>query len=546
MKTPGSCCGAPLMARPRRGTLKRRPTKQGTSYGVSFTYRGEEFYKHFGGEWEGWDEERAAEEQRFLMEKVNRGEWTPAKAAPARRLAGAASPSFQVEASQWLHRRKMRAGDPDGRTKTIRDLEWRLSVVMDKFGPEPIDRVDFALADELVVELCEERAAIERAEAEGVPLTRSVRDPRTGRSYEARRRGISNGSIRKALDVADRVLRDAQKRGVLAGEVPALKSAAPKADRPRRSFLEAEQIAAVLRAADLIEAEHRGLDWEMVAAIRASGRSTAALARELAVSDTLIRKVRRGELWNGEAGPRNRNDVPRRVIIETLILGGLRVSELCGLDGGHIDLGGGRLRIPRSATKSDAGERSVPTVPTLHRALTEHRNRYPSGTGRPAFPTRNDTRQNPDNIRSRILAAVRERANTLLEDEGRLQIAHMTPHTLRRTFASILAVCDVPPRRAMYLMGHTDPTLTLAVYQQVLDMGKGSVALLEGTLGCSLAEARAIYNGESTVADILGTNPEPTETRPRGSGRSNARAPRNGRRQRRVSGTNPEPSGENA
>jgi hypothetical protein len=54
--------GAPLMARPRRGSLKRRPTKQGTSYGVVFTYRGEEFYEHFGGEWEGWDEERAAEE----------------------------------------------------------------------------------------------------------------------------------------------------------------------------------------------------------------------------------------------------------------------------------------------------------------------------------------------------------------------------------------------------------------------------------------------------------------------------------------------------
>src|ERR1700753_2991983 len=88
--------GAPLMARPRRGTLKRRPTKQGTSYGVSFAYRGEESYEHFGGEWEGWDEDRAAEEQRFLMEKVNRGEWTPAKAAPAQRLAGVASPSFQV------------------------------------------------------------------------------------------------------------------------------------------------------------------------------------------------------------------------------------------------------------------------------------------------------------------------------------------------------------------------------------------------------------------------------------------------------------------
>jgi hypothetical protein len=28
----------------------------GISYGVAFTYRGEGFYEHFGGEWEGWDE----------------------------------------------------------------------------------------------------------------------------------------------------------------------------------------------------------------------------------------------------------------------------------------------------------------------------------------------------------------------------------------------------------------------------------------------------------------------------------------------------------
>jgi hypothetical protein len=72
----------------------------------------------------------------------------------------------------------------------------------------------------------------------------------------------------------------------------------------------------------------------------------------------------------------------------------------------------------------------------------------------------------------------------------------MTPHSLRRTFASILAVCDVPPRRAMYLMGHTDPSLTRAVYQQVLDMGKGSVEMLEEILGCTLADARAFYDGE--------------------------------------------------
>jgi len=490
------------MGRPRRGTLKRRPTKQGISYGVAFTYRGEEFYEHFGGEWEGWDEERAAEEQRFLMEKVNRGEWTSAKAESARGLATAAAPTFQVEASQWLHRRKVRAGDLEGRTKTMRDLEWRLSVVMDKFGPAPIDELDFGLADELVIELCEERAAIERAAAEGVPLMRAVRDSRTGTSYQARRRGVSNGSIRKALDAAERVLRDAKKRGVLVGEVPALKSAAPKVERPRRSFLEAEQIAAVLRAADLIEAERRGLTWERVDLIRSSSRSAVSLARELGVSDTLIRKVRRGELWNGGPAPRNRNDVPRRVVIDTLILGGLRVSEFCGLDGPHLDIAGGRVRVPRSATKSDAGERDIPIVPALRQGLTEHRTEYPSGQGEPAFPTRNGTRQHPDNVRARILAPIRERANEQLEAEGLLPIGHMTPHTLRRTFASMLAVCDVPPRRAMYLMGHTDPTLTLAVYQQVLNMGKGAVEILEQTLGCTLAEARAIYNGEARAAEV--------------------------------------------
>jgi hypothetical protein len=298
------------MGRPRSGTLRRQRTEQGISYGVAFSYRNQQVYVHLGGEWDGWDDERAAEEQRFLMEKVNRGEWTPPPTEVELDVATEPAPTFQVEASQWLHRRKLRAGDPEGESKTIRDLDWRLSVVIDKFGPVPIDRIDFALADELVVELCEERAAIERAIVEGSPLMRTV-STRSGRSYQARRRAVANGSIREALDTAERVLRDAKRRGVLVAELPALKSAAPKAERPRRSFLEIEQIAAVLRAADLI----------------------AVASPWLSVPD-------------------------------------------------------------------------------------------------------------PDNVRARILAPVRTRANELLEAERRLAIRLMAPHTLRRTFASILAVCD--------------------------------------------------------------------------------------------------------
>jgi hypothetical protein len=115
-------------------------------------------------------------------------------------------------------------------------------------------------------------------------------------------------------------------RGIVA-DVPELKAAAPKAERPSRSFLEPEQIAAVLRAADAIEAEYRGLTWDDIRRIRGSGASAVALARELGVSDSLIGKVRRAELWIDRAEPRNRNDVPRRVVVETLILAGPRISE---------------------------------------------------------------------------------------------------------------------------------------------------------------------------------------------------------------------------
>ena len=83
------------------------------------------------------------------------------------------------------------------------------------------------------------------------------------------------------------------------------------------------------------------------------------------------------------------------------------------------------------------------------------------------------TRQDPDNVRSRLLPRLRQRANELLETQGYRKISHLTPHTLRRTFSSLLAEVDVRPRRAMYLIGHTDPTLTMRVYQQVMDMGGG-------------------------------------------------------------------------
>ena len=108
----------------------------------------------------------------------------------------------------------------------------------------------------------------------------------------------------------------------------------------------------------------------------------------------------------------------------------------------------------------------------------------------------------------RIVAGVHERANDLLREGGCGQVAQLTPHTLRRTFASLLAEVGVSPRRAMYLVAHTDPKLTMRVYQQVLDMAADRDERCENVLGCSIDEAFATLSGQA----VSGPKPDPASS----------------------------------
>ena len=51
----------------------------------------------------------------------------------------------------------------------------------------------------------------------------------------------------------------------------------------------------------------------------------------------------------------------------------------------------------------------------------------------------------------------------------------------------------------LYLLGHTDSSFTMRVYQQVLDMGEGAVEALENLLGEGLDEARSTYSGRGVL-----------------------------------------------
>ena len=485
------------MPRPRTGTIRRKPTAHGISYGLRLWYRGKRIYHHLGGEWEGWTEERAKAEHEFVMQLVARGEYVPQRREPS--SAGEEEdPTFQVFASLVLDRKRRRVGD-----KRLEDLEWRLRTAMDHFGKYRLDKINLALVDDFVDRKLRERERIDQAAEAGQPLTEEYTDPRTGRIHRRRRRGLSNSSINKVLAAVRMVLKEGKRHGWIEENPLDDSDCFLPQNAPRRSFLEVAQVDALLEAARLLDGEQRKLEWRDVRAIRESDQPATRLAGRYGVSETLIRRIRRNEIWV----TRRPREATRLPALTTLLLAGPRVSELCQLDESQVDLAARRIRIPR--VKTDASERTVPMVPALHETLLAARAARETHGG-PAFPTRNGTRQHPDNVRSRLVASVRERANELLAKRDQPVIGHMTPHTLRRTFASILAEVGVPPRRAMYLLGHTDPTLTMRVYQQVLDMGGAAVEQLEGVLGCTIQEAFVTYSGRDGLGTQWAPGPEIT------------------------------------
>ncbi len=159
-----------------------------------------------------------------------------------------------------------------------------------------------------------------------------------------------------------------------------------------------------------------------------------------------------------------------RTLLATAILGGgLRAGELTGLKWRDIDLAGGWLHVRES--KTAAGVRRVDLAPHLLDDLKAWKAR--TRFGRPddfVFPTRNGTRRERNTLRTRILYPAIERANEHLTAAGRPLIPEgVTFHSLRRTYARLMAETGADPRYTMRQIGHTRAEFTLAVYTDVGD-----------------------------------------------------------------------------
>jgi integrase len=246
--------------------------------------------------------------------------------------------------------------------------------------------------------------------------------------------------------------------------------------RPSRTFLEMDELAALLEAAEdqdrspllavPIGETHRTRD--RVARLAAAGKRPSAIAAELGLAKSTVTHHLRN-LGAANAGPY----LGRRAIVEMLARSGVRVSELCDVRMRDIrlhDPEGSRFHIPDA--KTEAGIREVQMTPDLVDVLTAHLRRlqaagHPTGPDTYLFPNVRGGRIARQRV-GKILREAAMLATERLEQQGRPPLPTTTPHTLRRTYISIALLANgFDVKWVMSQVGHANSKMTMDVYAQL-------------------------------------------------------------------------------
>jgi len=328
------------------------------------------------------DETRARARLDEIVDQVKRGTWqppTPIKLTPRH----AAEPTFGAFAEEWFNG-KARDLSPRGRD----DYLWALNNHLLPYFTE-------MLLSEITVQTVDAYRQAKLSEGK-----------------------LGGTSVNKTIARLAQILDLAVEYGYISANPARGRRRRAKSAPPRRTFLEPEQVIAVLDAA-------------------------AELDREA------TRYKQTG----------------RRAIMATLTLAGLRVGELAALRWQDMDLTYRKLYVRDS--KTQAGVRVVPISAFLKNELIAYKAQAVASDL--VFPTGTGHQRDKDNIRNRVHNPVIARANEDLAKHERPRIqAEVTPHALRRTFISLLLEAGENPRNVMAWAGHSTPGVTMAIYAQVL------------------------------------------------------------------------------
>jgi integrase len=423
------------MPRPATGSIVERRNAQGqTTRLLRFTVNGRKRSVSLGVVTHAEAEQRLAQE----LADVQRGKWEPPSTAPASPAADV--PTFHAHAERWWL-----LNEDQLAINTRADYRWRLERhLLPYFGELRLDAITVDTVERYTAAKLAENKRIVAAAATDHPITETYTDKR-GRELTRRVRPLSARSINMTVTLLGAILESAVERGLMVRNPSRGKRRRVRERAPRRSYLDtAQQIEALLAAAGELDAE--------------------------------ADKIRR--------------HVKRRAGVAVLTFAGLRIGELLALEWSDVDLAAGWLTI--GDAKTDAGRRKVKLRGTLRDELAALRADAKGATGY-LFATSTGQRMSPENFRSRVLSAAVKRASANLQAADQAPLPEgLTPHSLRRTFASILYALGESPPVVMQEMGHTDPALALRVYAQVMRRDEGERAKLAALVeGAATEEPRA-------------------------------------------------------
>jgi integrase len=390
------------MARPASGQVVEKTTKRGRVFALRFRAYGERRYVTLGTTAEGWDTRRAEVELANVLADVRRGTWRAPEPEPTH-VVPDEEPTFHEYASEWVERRRHEVKE-----RTVESWTNSLSCHLLPFlGSLRLSAITVDHVERFKLAKLREREQWDRL----TPEQRKERQlPRP----------LSNSSINRALKALAQILDSAIDQELLERNVARGKKRRLKAQRPRRTWLEIEEVRAMLDAAK----KHRAL-------------------------------------------------------LATQILAGLRVGELTALRWRDIDLTRGKLRVADS--KTDAGHRDVDITPDLLGLLKVHRAdaTFPAPHDL-VFPTATGKPRDRSNILRDIVRPAVVVANARLAEEGLPLIdTGVTNHTMRRTFASLLYEAGASPSEVMSQMGHTRADLALEIYAKKMNRDRETGARMD-------------------------------------------------------------------
>jgi integrase len=353
-----------------------RNGKRGRVFALRFRAYGKREYVTLGSAEDGWNRQRAEQELQNTLADVRRGIWQAPRAHQPVAPEVQADPTFHEFASQYAALR-----EPELRPRSVDSLRWALSYHLLPF-----------FKSHLLAEI-------------------TVQDVDRYRAFKVKEGALSANSINRTLARLAEVLSLAEEYGLIHGNPAVGKRRRLKGTRPRRPWVEPDQLMTLLEAAQPLYAK-RG-----------------------------------------------------RPLLATLAGTGMRIEEALSIQRGHVNTARGTLTVP--ASKTDAGVRVIDLTPTVVAELETLLGRVSEEPTAFVFGTRSgrkDTRQNA----RRMLDAAVEKANMALAEKGIEPIPKIGLHALRRTYASLRCALGDDVAYTAAQLGHVDAGFTLRTYTQAV------------------------------------------------------------------------------